>query len=573
MLELRRKNMRFFCQAKWLCLTVLLLGSLSPLPAQASHFEIVTTASTDPAPKPQSRFTKFEELPMITLGVKDRSPQLIIECRNKFAIITFNGQKGPTDFTLESVPAGAYLLEIELETYQPISEMIQIKQGMRYRLESELVQITGTAVLDRDNPDQQWFIDQEPTADTAILPVGNHQVVLRQFGYLDAAGTISVQADRTVHLKPHLVESPFAVRLLPPERQRFSPLNAGLAGTVRLGFTASGPATTTLSIINQTKKIVFQKIWPTTNQPDNWLYWDGRDQQDATLPEGQYTWMVTAQKDGGTNLELINPEPITISYSDYRKSRSSFSGVSGLLLVADSYTLPPLSLQTSFDAWLGLPQFSQTTGFSSLLGQVSFRLGLVPQLEVTLAGLWGFDLNGTQGSLTSLVAGLKWAFAPPTETAPFSAALTLRGAGTFGLQAGQPLPDPNTTLSAYQIGIPVQWAMGPPTSRIAWHLEPSLALGPWLPVEGTMDNATLHGFALVRGGVSFDSQNLFFGLSAEIRSGDFIQTWAIGYPVKLAAECRLTLPQSNFLLGVAAGADLFPNAVQGWVGINVGILM
>jgi len=495
------------------------------------------------------------------------------------ATINFLGStaKGQLDITV--VPAGSWLLTISLDGYRPIAQYVTIKAGYQYRLKATLLQKVGQLHLQSSQPDTLWYIDDREVFHGDVVPEGKYSLKARKFGYKDVVGSVRMQDGMVTNCSVHLEPVAFRIEPVMPVRNQFRSKNPGAAGTINLGFRVSNYGKARLQILDSQGTVVAAKEFGELATWDHEYNWNGRSDNDPTvlLPEGTYSWEVTAEPKTGIPAEgtLKVGGTVQINQNLYAKYRSTLSAVSGLDFVADTYSLPELGVAVSAAVLGNLPLYKDTALVWGNGFRQGLRIGLGYNLELTAGYLWAAALQGSKSGFATVQGGAKWAWAPPVELAGFSGALTLRASGWLAPPEAGLLPDVDSTLNGYQIGVPLQFSTANGANgRLQLNLEPTLSMGFWDPGIDTQANGGFKLHTIVRSGIAWDLEVFCIGASLAVRTtsltGNALQA---AWPVKTAMHLHAVLLDGLLVMAGTLGMDWAPVTSSPWFGLEVGLLL
>ncbi|MBN1835232.1 MAG: PEGA domain-containing protein [Spirochaetales bacterium] len=490
---------------------------------------------------------------------------------------------GTTPLVLRGIPRGRYRLTVTKPGYYPFTTWIS-HSGDYSAYNLSLTRITGFLRVQVRPPDALVTVGSEPyePGRVAELPVGQHAVRARAFGYEEQRQTVVVRERRLTELSLTLAKAEFRVSALAANRSRFNPLNAGALGTVRVTFEVSSFGSAAAVILDEAGREVHRTVFEGFTTWEQQLTWDGRGPDGRRVPDGPYTIRLRAVGEpDGTIVE--REQVVRVDSSLVLSYRSLLSGSAGLLYAPSPDVLPGGSFQLST---LVLAHWQSGAGATLVRVPVAIgaRWGIAGRTGLT-AGDHGaapfshWELDVQAGSLV----GYSDTLGESSLTFPFFASAALKTplfdpTGSVGpragLQAKLAYQGVSTDTLANSTGLSVGAPLALQLGAVRLLLEPELILSPWrVSYDPAAERAAgFYSWLYARTGVLVDLGVLTAGLSASLRSTPFGEAFALDLPFQAAAELHWLLPRSSVFLSFAFAGEFSPPEsyyLQGGIGIGL----
>jgi hypothetical protein len=316
-------------------------------------------------------------------------PRLEVESFPSGARVKIDGTPaGITPLLVKDLFPGTHRIQIEKEGYRSEEYTLTVKLGTKVRVKIELEALFGYLSLQNLPPDCEVYLDGKQTEEPiVVLPIGNHTIWIRRFGYEDIRTSISIKENETTYLPLEWKKAPFSVSDFTVTKRYFNPEDPPPSGNTRIIFTLTAPARITLTIFDSQSQPVYTYVFP---EPVSWkqeVQWDGRGNQGIPLPDGVYN-LVFHFSIPSENIEKVEKITVTLDRSLRMRFRTTYSGLSGTLFSPRVPTLPKGSLNIS-SFILGLVHSgSKQADLSDSLAHVGFsysvsnRFEIVPTLSV-----------------------------------------------------------------------------------------------------------------------------------------------------------------------------------------------
>ncbi len=480
---------------------------------------------------------------------------------------------GSTPLKITGLEPGRYRLGLELEGYYPHAAWVDYAGGAQV-YETTLLPITGFLQVQVVPGEATVTAGSQELAPgvTAELRVGRYVVRARRFGYEEATAAVEIRERRLTTLELDLKKAPFRLSALEVSRRAFNPRNAAALGRVTVSFEVTAPGSGEALILDRQSRQVYRRTFPSFETWKQSFTWDGGDPRGGPLPDGDYRVVVHAlPADGG--------EPQTAEAAvalDSRlviRSRSLWSGASGLLFAPSPEILPPGSVQIST---LAAVQDAGTSNPASFLAP--WNLGA----RVGLRGGWELD------ALVGLTLGAAQGDTPETGSPPFFAGAAVKvpvfrigGAAGTGPRLDSALvlkgayqnspADAFTNFTGLSAGLPLRLAAG----RFSLLLEPEAILSPWRVEDapGGAVSGALGVWLYGRAGLLIELGDLWIGLSAAARSAPLDQGFLPDPPVAAGLEAHWMVPGTLLTVsGMLTGQFSSPSRYTLQAGVGLGLL-
>ncbi len=481
------------------------------------------------------------------------------------AEVYINGElQGYTPLKIEDLETGTYKVELSMEGYEPERVWVTIDEDSYVELDFELSLITGFIELLPADHDIELYIDGDPVhPGRQELPVGEHTVHARKFGFEDYSATVLIEEDRTARVDITLEKAVFALRDINVSREILNPDNPGNLGKSSISFEVTTFGTGTLTLENETGQTVLDHTFPDFTTWKHEITWDGSDNLGNPLPDGTYRVTVSGTSSDGSVQDTVVSQ-ITIDREAVIRFRLLLSGVSGLLYAPSPEVLPVGVIQFS-SLILGHFENTGTAVLARFPVQLSLRLSFFPRVE--------FDVQGTafiQTSETkpySIGGAVKYLFLQTGNRFRVSGGLT----GKLTYLAGE-TNDTVSNYSGFHLGFPWMLSLGP----VSLILHPEFSL--WFsriayPFESPETEAVVFPGGYGRAGLLLDFGTIWGGISTALRTLPFTEGFKLHLPFLAAGELHLLIPNTQFV--ISALASLEYATVESWYimgGIGLGFL-
>lgn len=462
--------------------------------------------------------------------------------------------KGRTPLAVEELDKGTYRISIQKPGYHPYEGWIEYL-GDPLVFMTALREITGFLVVHADPPSAVIRAgDLRIPQGVTELRIGSYDVSVRRFGYDEFRTRITVREGASTELSVNLAPSRFAVQDLSLKRTRVNPDSPGLLGAAEVHFRVTAPGTGEMVVRDASSKTVARiPLAPFADWEQDAL-WDLAVDGGGKAADGAYTVTVSAAGETGQASEAS--AAIDVDRSLVIAARSLWSGASGLLFSPSAETLPPGIFQASM---LLAANVDPASASLRAPGQLSFRVGLAEEWELG-AGV-GLIL-GSQTLPVTASLSVRHALLAAGSRSGFAAAIDARASWQH-LAA----TDPFTDFTGAAVGFPMRFTVGPLSILAA----PQLVVSPWSisydpPVSWAVG---LHSWAYLRGGILLDLGGLSAGVSAAVRSSDFLtEGFSIALPFQAGAEAHWVIPGTHFFLSGMLMAEI--ESLDSWYGLAGG---
>jgi len=452
---------------------------------------------------------------------------------------------------------GGYIIGVSAPGYYKREIALVLSEKTKYTFYFTLAMISGTLDLEVSPADASVSVDGRAVASGALtLPVGEHLVALKRFGYVERSVPVVVRERERTRLSVALDRAAFAVSQLQASRTAFNPANAGLFGIVDLRFRVESFGSATLAIEDAQGGVVARADFPSFDTWRQTYRWDGLGADGRPLPDGLYRAVLEAKAAPPDAAASANaPETPIVRQAELRidsalviRPRGSLSAVPGLAFFPDPRGQPG-GLSSTDLTWIGSLADLQSPSFSlSGVAALSDRLdlGYAAALENLASPSGGGDLA------LSFRLGL-W---EGSGTVPHAGALFLRG--SWSSASAPVLPD---AASAVEASLPVSVGLGP----ISLGASPGLRIG--------FSNSSIGPFLVLRDGLWWSASAFRAGFSSEMSLLWANGTLSPAWPFDLGFEIRALLPPSPLEISALAMSQLSPSASPTFaLGLALGLL-
>jgi len=477
------------------------------------------------------------------------------------------------DYTIyqnDSLTPGSYIIGASAPGYYKREVALILDEKTKYYIYFSLAMISGTLDLSVTPEDATILVDgHAATAGALILPVGQHSLTVRRFGYAEQSISALVREKETTSLSVALTPAAFSVSQLAPSREAFNPSNAGVFGRVDLRFRVESFGSGRMTISNADGAVVAAADFLSFDAWEQRFTWNGRDEAGAPLPDGEYKVRLVAQAQAAAaapgsaqqspappaEAPLVREAAVRIDSSLIIRPRGSLSAVPGLLFFPDPRG-ENAGTSSAELSWLS-PTADMLNPSFALNGAVAVS----PKIDLAY-GAAAENLSSSRGGV-DLALSLRYALWSRQGQSPERSgfgALFLRGSWS---DATAPLlPD---APSSFEISVPFALGLGP--------ISLGAAPGAKLDFSSSQANFGVSAEALTRVGLWTATSVFRAGLSAELDFADAQGYVAPSWPLDVGAELRVLLEPSPLELSVLAIGGLSPYASPSFtVGLGLGLL-
>jgi hypothetical protein len=464
------------------------------------------------------------------------------------ARIIINGRYSGTSPLLLDLPTGSYQIRAEKSGYYSSSTVISHVAGTFNEISLDLEEITGTLVVETFPSDAriQTGLRRLTPGSSTELPIGSYLLDISAFGYETVRTTVLVEENRTSYFTVKLEEAPFRIDYIAPRRNRFSPADPGVYGTMEYSIAVSGPGSVEYRILNREGTPISGPISIDFNQRWNRIFWDGTDFRGNVQGDGQYTLQITGDA-------LIQEEHrFHIDRTVTMRVRAAYGGSGGTLFCPLPGALPAGAIQG------GIFSLAHADGSSYIIPAIaSIRFAVKDREEITVSG--GIIARNSQNQ-----DGTSIPFGTVSWSLPLFSTEGLTSAGSLLLKAGyfhESVIDPMANFTGLSAGLPLSLRLGPFTLAIA----PELSVSPDRVTGGDEEkesNAAISTWGYGKAALIMDLGPLTGALSAALRSAPFDTGFSADWPLAAGAELHWLLPQK--IITISAASTIHWDPERGW---------
>jgi hypothetical protein len=487
-------------------------------------------------------YTRFDE---------DKPPAvLLVESEPSDAEVSVNfSGAGSTPLGIRKITPGSYTVTITKDRYYTAGTRVEIAAGKTVKVMAKLKGLAGFLKIRTEPADCEIIVDGRPaTGERIELPVGDHEVLVRKFGFEDQKKAVRILRDETAEHSFRLSEAPFDIRSLRQNRPAFNPSNPGILGRTEVSFETTTYGAGSISVLNKTGASVFVKTFDRFTQRENLFTWTGRTDASDPVPDGQYTILIKAGNGAGTIEKRL---PVVVDSTLVIRYRALSEKASGLFYAPDTAVLPPASYQITSGFFGFLPTGSRDDPSPLFPLRFGLRAGIFKSFEASVAT--GLRISDSEASPSPEVDSVvKYAIVP----------IAASGFG-FGVYAGGSVAYKEWNaetlgLSGGGLGFVLEYKMGP----FRFAASPSMRYS--LPSAAAYASGAL--------GACVDSGGLTAGISAEL-TAETSKAFKILFPLRTAAEFHLPVGETPFFLsGYAAVLFYGETRIVPLLGGSLGLL-
>jgi hypothetical protein len=498
------------------------------------------------APEDRIRTTKIEAT------LKEKTASIQIYCFSKSARLFIDRKEVGWVPYLGDLEQGSHYLEVDIPGYYPLGGWFMLAEKTLYTIEFTPMRITGSIDLETDPKDSSILIDGTKTMPgLSELPIGNHRLVVRRFGYVERSVDILVQEKTTERLSVSLERAPFAIEDFGFLRKTFNPRSSGAYGTTVVEFRATSRGSARVEILGPEGERVASFEFPDIEDWNQSRAWDGLDRNGGPLPDGLYTARLLARS--AESDEPIEAETqVWIDSALVLRAFGTASALPGLLFMPDP--VPAIAGTVAVETFYFIPP--KASWISS--GDSAFGLATAIALsnEVSLSLHASAELETGPLSSGDVSASLLVAFFGDKTTA-WSGAAILRG-GYSSLE----FPAMPGAGSEVEASLPIGARLGSISEADA-----RFALAPGVRADLSSEATWL---ALGRAALWLEGRRFRAGLSGELPLS-FDGGVSVFRSADAALEGRLMM--GAFVAAAYATAEFSPGESPGFgLGLGLGLI-
>jgi hypothetical protein len=375
-----------------------------------------------------------------------------VDSNPRGALVEINGTRvGVTPLTVSGYGSGDYDIVVSLEGHYDRKFRVNAVDKTKYAFFADLEPRRGILRIEAEPLGTEVLIDENlASAGEHLLRVGRHKVTARLFGYETQEQSVLVNDMFTESISFSLEKAKFSVSGASVSRPRFNPSAPGSLGSTVFSFTVSAPGSGTLRIESASGTVVAQKDF----EFEDWgqsFRWNGRDLEGGIAALGEYSIVLEARGDDGTESSSTNA--VKVDATARIEPRGFSLGLPGYALCPAAAILPKGDGEMGAGASFPLAEDYAFVAFPFWTG---FRLSLSDFIETYLT------INSAAGpgagSGIAVSGGLKWQFLKRGPSGGFD------GSAYAGGLAAMPGPleavDIAANGSALKLGLPITLSRG-----------------------------------------------------------------------------------------------------------------
>lgn len=519
---------------------------------------------------PSGRAPLFADSDRVKVSAKPTlasgTAQLQIYCRAGGSLYVDKDLVGTvprTNYLSFTLSPGSHYLELSLPGFYDLGAWLQLDEKQLYTIELDPAQITGFLDLQAEPADASILIDgAEAKAGRIELPVGEHRVEARRFGYVDSiqGATVAERQDTAFSLR--LEKAAFEVGSLSFSRKAFNPRNPGASGGSALSFTATSYGSARAEIRDSEGGLVSSLNFPDIETWRQSATWNGRGLDGKVLPDGTYTATLVALPDPVFGAPPASPPAAIQSQVDLDSSLvvrplGSLDSVPGLAYMPDPLPEPEGTIGVDA-AWL-VPWDDPSDSIIGLSAVLATKQAL--SLSLDAAAETGTS-TAVAGNAADLGLSVMLSYLGDSQSPLCGAFLLL---GSYSSSADPIMPGAGRYA---EVSLPFSLRLAYADGAV------SLGLSPGARLDFGSDKASILGIA--RGGLWVEVSGFRTGLSGELPisfTGGSAGAVSINWPAKAAWETKLALGSTPLVAGAILGADLQPGSRASLLaGLSLGLL-
>lgn len=457
---------------------------------------------------------------------------------------------GDTPLLYTDFQTGSYKITIRKRGYYESVRWLNLDPTAYTILQTDLTPKMGYLVISSTPSNAEITIDGEQySAGVQQVPVGQHVVRVREFGFEDWTRDVTIRENQTVQLDAQLVKAPFRISGLATSRKVLNPANPGLLGKLKVSFQVSTYGSGEASITDSRGNRVFRRAFPHFARREQSFTWNGRGANGSMLPDGSYTIRLQG-RENESSPSSTKETAVTIDRGAFVGIRSMLSGTSGLLFSGTPEVLPPSSYS------FGSLAIAHVEAAAAVV-PVQLYVRAVPHPGIEIDGQGTVQLTSVGSVPYSVGAAGKLSLIKPSSRSGFQAAVSVKATYQSGTTA-----DTLTNFSGISLGTPLEYRFGP----AAVVLMPEVIAAPYPASYSASTPAfapTFWGYG--RGGVFLDFGSFMTGLSAAVRTRPFNQGLGLAsVPLAGGWELHWLIPNTQLVLSGAVTGEYSPGSNGGY---------
>lgn len=210
-------------------------------PSSTKHTNRVTTKEPAASRQLENSNNSNPSNPVVTVNGK-----INITSDPPGAKVLINGEdKGVTPLQLTSIPAGQYNLQLQLNGYKDVQQVVEInQQNQMPNVQATMEKagpLSGTLMVESTPPNAFIVISNRVIGVTPKTlqnwKVGKYNITLKKDGYQDYSGSVRVNQDKTAVLRAQLAEIPKPPPPVEETKKQEPPVEPGMLVTLGPGVT------------------------------------------------------------------------------------------------------------------------------------------------------------------------------------------------------------------------------------------------------------------------------------------------------------------------------------------------
>jgi len=205
------------------------------------------------------------------------------------AFIMIDGSYVGTSPWSGTMTPGTHVISVSAGDHYPTQFLFSVLENTKYTIDIRLEPYTGFLSIETFPSDAAVYIDGNKARDTLLeLPIGNHTVLVKKFGFDEKSSRILILRNRTSTVNVSLPRSVFAITNFRVRPDAFNPTNKGLYDRASISFAVSAPGYGSIEIVDPDGSSIYRKELPVFKTWAQHFTWSGLDSRGTSLPDNEY---------------------------------------------------------------------------------------------------------------------------------------------------------------------------------------------------------------------------------------------------------------------------------------------